>query len=54
MSDQNDDAIDWTGPAAEIYDQLIERWFNQHPGTGDEELPLAETYADKMIARYLR
>lgn len=30
-SDESNSAIDWTDPAADVRDQLVERWFRRHP-----------------------
>lgn len=50
-----DNVINWTDPAAYVHDQLVERWFRQHPGVNREDnLTAAEEYADDMIARRLR
>lgn len=46
--------IDWSGPAVDIRDDLIEIWFARHPEVGrdDRTLPDAETWADRMFAKY--
>jgi hypothetical protein len=54
LPDEDDDVIDWTGPAAEIYDQLIARWWERHPDAGEDRVTDAEEYADDMVARFLR
>lgn len=46
--------IDWTGPAVNINDALIEIWFERHPEVGrdDRSLPDAEAWADEMFAKH--
>jgi hypothetical protein len=52
---EDNNVIDWTDPAADVRDQLIERWFRRHPGINYEDnLVTAEEYADDMIHRHLR
>lgn len=47
--------IDWTGPATDIRDTLIEIWFERHPNVNyDDSLSDAEAWADGMFARYAR
>ena len=46
--------IDWSGPAADIRDDLVEVWFARHPEVGrdDRSFPDAEAWADDMFAKH--
>lgn len=48
--------IDWTGPATDINDDLIEIWFARRPEVGRDSETLADAmaWADTMFAKHAR
>ena len=50
------DSIDWTAPATEVHDALVERYCELHPEytVSDDEFAAANEYADEQIWRNLK
>lgn len=46
--------IDWTAPATELYDDLVEQYMNTHRGDPDDLFADAEAWAMAQIARNAR
>ena len=47
--------IDWTAPATEIMDELVEAWYEKHGyDENDEKLEEAEAWAETQLARYAK
>lgn len=48
------DTIDWSGPAVEIRDTLVEAWFTRRPTRerDSDTLAMAEEWADEMFAQH--
>jgi len=46
--------IDWTAPATEVFDDLVEQFMNSHKGDYFDLIEDAETWAAAQIARNLR
>jgi hypothetical protein len=46
--------IDWTGPATDIIDDLVEIWFDRHPNRSGDDTAFDEAneWADEMFAKY--
>lgn len=46
--------IDYSAPATEVYDDLVEAYMNSHGGSWDDLFDAAEEWAMAQIARNLR
>ncbi len=46
--------INWTGPATDIVDDLVEIWFERHPNRAhdDTAFDVANEWADEMFAKH--
>jgi len=55
MTDPNLSDINWTGPAADIRDDLVDIWFARHPfrdRDDGEALAESEAWADDLFAKH--
>lgn len=56
MSDLKLSDIDWTGPAVDIVDALVEIWFARRPerASDDTAFDEANEWADEMFAKHAK
>jgi hypothetical protein len=56
VSDSKLSDIDWTGPAVDIVDALVEIWFERHPNRAGDDIAHDEAneWADEMFAKHAK